>query len=106
MLNLLEVNVPWGGRRGSRGRLPRRGRRLARAKPRLELFDSIRERLAREVGTGARHLHEGELERQARVASLAHVFNRDGKQIDEPQHVGLAELIRLRAQPLARLWCD
>ena len=64
------------------------------------------ERLAREVRAGPRHLDERELERQARVAALAHVVDGDGEQVAEPQHGRLAELVRLRAQPLARLLGD
>ena len=49
---------------------------------------------------GPRHLDERELERQARVAALAHVVDRDREQVDEPQDRGLLELVRLRLQPL------
>ena len=69
----------------------------------LELLEPERDRLARQVGAGPRHLDERELERQPRVAALAHVLDRDGEQVAEPQHRRLAELVRLRAQPLARL---
>ena len=55
---------------------------------------------------GPRHLHERELERQARVAALADVVDGDVEQVDEPQHLGLAELVGLRAQPLARFRGD
>ena len=44
-----------------------------------------------------------ELERQARVAALAHVVDRDVQQVDQPDHGRLAELVRLLAQPLACL---
>ena len=81
-----------GARRRGRGR--RRGWRL---RPRsraaggavaalLELLEPVRDRLAREVGAGPRHLDERELERQARVAALAHVLDGDGEQVDQPEH--------------------
>jgi len=60
------------------------------------------ERLAREICTRSRHLDERELERQARVGALAHVLDRDGEQVDEPQHRRRRELVRLLAQPAAR----
>ena len=53
---------------------------------------------------GPRHLDERELERQARVAALAHVVDGDvraGRSAGST--VGAAELVRLLAQPLARL---
>ena len=78
------------------------GRRAA-AEPLLDLVEPVGERLAREVGARARHLHECELERQARVAALAHVLDRDGQQIAEPEHRRRGQLVRLLAQPLARL---
>ena len=100
-----------GGRGGLLRRLRGRRRSLRRqpaAAPsrrpaRLELLEPVRDRLAREIGGGARHLHERELERQPRVAALAHVVDRDREQVDQPDHRRLAELVRLRAQPLARL---
>ena len=58
---------------------------------------------ARQVGAGPRHLDERELERQPRVAALAHVVDGDREQVAEPEHGRLAELVRLRAQALARL---
>jgi hypothetical protein len=73
---------------------------------RLQLLQAVGERLARQVGAGPRHLHERELEREARVAALAHVLDRDGEQVDEPDHGRLAELVRLRAQALARFLRD
>ena len=69
----------------------------------LQPLEPEGDRLAGEVARGPRHLDERELERQARVAALAHVVDRDREQVDEPQHRRLAELVRLRAQPLARL---
>ena len=68
----------------------------------LEPLEAERDRLAREVARRARHLDERELERQARVAALTHVVDRDREQVDEPQDRGLLELIRLRLQPLPR----
>jgi hypothetical protein len=38
----------------------------------------------------------------ARVAALAHVVDGDREQVDQPDHRRLAELVRLRPQPLAR----
>ena len=52
---------------------------------------------------GPGHLHERELERQARVAALAHVVDRDCEQVDQPDHGRRRQLVRLLAQPLARL---
>ena len=72
----------------------------------LEQLEPVRGRLAREVGRRARHLDQRELERQARVAALAHVLDRHREQVAEPQHRRLAELVRLLAQPLARLLRD
>ena len=74
-------------------------RRAARSSCSSRNAIDSRERSAR----GPRHLHERELERQARVAALAHVVDRDREQVDQPQDRRLAELVRLRAQPLARL---
>ena len=51
----------------------------------------------------SRHLDDRELERQPRVASLTHVLDRDGEQIDEPQNRRLGELVRLLAQELLGL---
>ncbi len=69
----------------------------------LETFEPERERLAREIGAGPGHLDEPELERQARVAALTHVVDGDVQQVDQPDHGRRAELVRLLAQPLARL---
>ena len=64
------------------------------------------ERLAREIRARPRHLHERQLERQARVAALPHVVDRDVQQVDQPDDGRRAELVRLLAQPLARLVGD
>ena len=72
----------------------------------LELVDPEGQRLAGEVGAGARHLDERELERQPWVGALARVLDRDGKQVAEPQHGRRRQLVRLLAQPLARLVGD
>ena len=64
------------------------------------------ERLAREIGLWSRHLHERELERQAWIAALPHVLDGVGQQVDQPHDGGFGELIRLLAQPLARLLRD
>ena len=79
------------------------GARADRRYARLELLEPVRRRLAREVGRGPRHLHERELERQARVAALAHVLDGHGQQVDEPQHRRRRQLVRLLAQPVAGL---
>ena len=50
-----------------------------------------------------RHLDERELEREPRVAALAHVVDGDGEQVDSRSTVACGELVRLLAQPLARL---
>src|SRR6478672_1231063 len=72
----------------------------------LELLEPIGERLSLEVGAGPGHLHERELERKAWIAALAHVLDCDRQQVDEPDDARLAELVRLCAQPLARLFGD
>ena len=72
----------------------------------LELFQPIRDRLPREVGGRPGHFHECQLERQAGITALAHVLDRDVQQVDQPQHRRLAELVRLLAQPVARLLGD
>ena len=58
-------------------------RRLLRgrgsSRPVLQQLDAVGERLAREIRRRPRHLHERELERQARVAALAHVVDGDGQ---------------------------
>ena len=123
LLHLVEAQLALRGflRLGLRGRLGLRcrlGRGLLRlgrgsrrrghavARPRLDLVEAVGERLPREVGAGPRHLHERELERQPRVAALARVLDRDREQVDQPQDGRLTELVRLRAQPLARLVGD
>ena len=63
----------------------------------------MRERLAGEIGVRPGHLHDRELERQPRVAALAHVLERDAEQVDEAQDGRLRELVRLLAQELLRL---
>src|SRR5205807_3304457 len=78
-------------------------RRCSRRLSLLEPLEAESNRLAREVAGRPRHLYERELERQARVAALAHVVDRDREQVDEPKHGRLAELVRLGAQPLASL---
>ena len=77
-----------------------------RLRARLEQLEPVRERLARQVGLRARHLHERELERQARVAALAHVVDGDGEQIDQAHDGRLGELVCLLPQALARLLGD
>ena len=56
--------------------------RLARAG--LQLLQPVGERLAREVRSGTCDLDERELEREARVASLASVVYRQSEEIHEP----------------------
>ena len=72
----------------------------------LQQLEPVRGRLAREISRRARDLDERELERQPRVAALAHVLDRHREQVAEPQHRRLADLVRLLAQPLARLLRD
>src|SRR6266508_106980 len=74
--------------------------------PTFELLEAVGERLARKVRARSRHLHECELEREAWVAALAHVLDRHREQIDQTDHRRLAELIRLRPEPLASLVRD
>ena len=69
----------------------------------LELLEAVRDRLALEVRGRPRDLDERELERQARIAALAHVVDGDREQVAEPDDRRLAELVRLRPQALARL---
>ena len=90
--------VPALPRRPERARRRRgarllRGRRRCRlpAKPRLEQLDPVGERLALEIGLRAGHLHERQLERKPRVATLAHVLDRDGEQVDQAQHASARE---------------
>ena len=66
----------------------------------------MRERLARHVCLRARHLDESELERQARVATLAHVVDGQREEVDQPEHGRLGELVRLLAESFARLLGD
>ena len=121
------------GRRGCRSHVGRRGRRLhgrvegvgasgaaattgatrgsagaadAAVGPRLEQLEPVRERVAREVGLGAGDLDERELERQAGVATLAHVVHGDREEVDQAQHRRLGQLVRLLTEPLARLLRD
>ena len=72
----------------------------------LQELEPVRGRLAREISRRARDLDQRELQRQPRVAALAHVLDRHGEQVAEPQHRRLADLVRLLAQPLARLLRD
>ena len=74
--------------------------------PCLEHLEPVRERVAREVGLGARDLDERELERQAWIAALAHVVDGDREQVDQPEHRRLGQLVRLLAQALAGLLGD
>src|SRR6266700_4190024 len=80
--------------------------RRDRGAARLELLEPVGDRLAREIRRRARHLDERELERQAGIATLAHVVDGDGEQVDQAYDRRLAELVRLRAQPLLRLLGD
>ena len=72
-------------------------------RPALEQLDAVRERLAGEIGVRPGHLHDRELEREPRVAALAHVLERDGEQVDEAQDGRLRKLVRLLAEELLRL---
>ena len=69
----------------------------------LEELDAVCERLAREVRVRARDLDDRELEREARVAALAHVLDRHREQVDESQDGRLRKLVRLLAEELLRL---
>ena len=69
----------------------------------LELLEAVRDRLALEVGGGPGHLDERELEREPRVAALAHVVDGDREQIAETENRGLAQLVRLSAQAVPGL---
>ena len=75
-------------------------------RPRLEQLEPVGERVARQVGLRARDLDERELERQARVAALAHVVDGDREQVDQAEHGRLGQLVRLLAEALARLLGD
>ena len=72
----------------------------------LELLEPEGDRLAGEVDARARHLHERELEREPRVAALAHVVDGHGEEVAQAEHRRLRQLVRLLAQPLARLVGD
>ena len=94
---------------GDDGERAPRGRgspRAAPCGPRLEQLEPVGERVAREVGLRARDLDERELERQPRVAALAHVVDGDREQVDQAQHGRLGQLVRLLAEALARLLGD
>ena len=52
---------------------------------------------------GPGHLDERQLERKPRIAALPLVLEDDGQQVDQPQDGGLGKLVRLLAQPVARL---
>jgi hypothetical protein len=107
ILNLLEIDVArGGGRRGGRCRLAPGGGGLSGTPTRLQLLEPVGDRLAREVGARPCHLDERELEREAGVAALADILDRDGEEVDQPQDLRVAELVRLRAQPLPRLRRD
>src|SRR5262245_3572318 len=69
--------------------------------PLLEQPEAVCQGLLREVGAGARYLHERELEREARVAALAHVLHGHGEEVAEAQHSRLRELVRLGQELLA-----
>ena len=69
----------------------------------LQLLEAEGKGFAGEIGARTRDLHQRELERQTWIAALSHVLDRDGEQIDQPDHGRLAELVRLRTQPFARL---
>ena len=73
---------------------------------RLEHLEPVRERIAGEVGLRAGDLDERELERQPRIAALAHVVDGDREQVDQAQHGRLGQLVRLLAEALARLLGD
>ena len=60
-------------------------------------------RLAGEIGLRTRHLDERELERQPRIAALSLVLEHDREQVDQAQHRGLGQLVRLLPQPVPRL---
>ena len=66
----------------------------------------MRQRLPREVGLRSGDLHDRELERKARVGSLADVVHGDREEVDEPQDGGLGQLVRLLAQELLRVVGD
>jgi hypothetical protein len=53
----------------------------------LELLEAVGDRLALEVRRRTRDLDERELERQARVAALAHVVDGHREQVAEPETV-------------------
>ena len=89
-----------------------RRRRLRRGRPPrardllLELLEPVGDRLAREVGRRARHLHERKLEREPWVAALAEIVERDVQEVDQPHDGRRAQLVRLLPEPLAALVGD
>src|SRR5436305_8451711 len=98
------------GLRGWRGLVRRRfglsrrwWRRCCRRLTLLEPLEAEGNRLAREVAGRPRHLYERELERQARVAALAHVVDRDREQVDGPKQGRLPERVRPGVPPAASL---
>src|SRR5262249_40827109 len=67
--------------------------------PLLQPFEAIRRPLAGKIRRRPRHFDERELERQTGVGALAHVLDRYGKEITQPEHGRFAELVRLLVQP-------
>ena len=76
------------GRRALRSRLRPNAARRNRRRRVLELLDPERERLARQVGAGARHLDQRELERQSCVGSLARVLDATASRSQSRSTVG------------------
>src|SRR6185437_10730778 len=74
--------------------------------PVLEHLEAVGECLTRQVGRRPRDLYERELERQARVAALAHVVDGDREQVDQADDGRRWQLVRLLAQTLLRLVGD
>ena len=71
--------------------------------PGFQHFDPMDKRFARQIRLWPSHLDERELEWEPRVAALPLVLDHDREKVDQTQHGGLRKLVRLLAQPVARL---
>ena len=114
LLELLELQRRAARRRGALQRRPRAGTRLRDGPWDVRRAGHARASRAARAGRrvdsrersapGPRHLHERELERQARVAALAHVLDRDREQVaraaaPSPRRAGSPARAAARASP-------
>ena len=84
------LSVRGPGRRAFSGRHllgARSGRSRLMSGGRCSIFEQLHpvcERLAREIRVLPRHLDDGQLEREPRIATLANVVESDGEQVNQP----------------------